>query len=184
MATAYIYMADGMEEVECLAPADVLVRAGVRVKLISVNGHREVKGSHGFRIKGDAVLEKTDWKKADMLILPGGGKGTENLYACRTLCEILPEAAKAGKRLAAICAAPSVLGRLGLLEGVRATCYPGYETMLTGVKLTGAGVVTDGLITTASGAGFAMDFGLELAALLTDRATADRVGEKMLYGRK
>ncbi len=181
MATVYAFLADGFEEVECLAAADVLVRAGVGVRLVSVTGKREVHGSHHFGIRADALIEKVDPLDADLLMLPGGQPGTENLYACKMLRDALLEADKKGKRIAAICAAPSILGRLGLLEGKRATCYPGYEGTLTGAKLTGAGVVTDGKITTARGVGLAFDFGLEMVRLLAEPAVAASVAERMLY---
>jgi 4-methyl-5(b-hydroxyethyl)-thiazole monophosphate biosynthesis len=181
MATVYAFLANGFEEVECLAAADVLVRSGVRVRLISVTGKKEVHGSHHFGIRADALIEKVNPLDADLLMLPGGQPGTENLYACKMLCDALLEANRQGKRIAAICAAPSILGRLGLLEDRRATCYPGYESSLAGAKLTGAGVVTDGNITTARGVGLAFDFGLEMVKLLVDPAVAANVAERMLY---
>ena len=181
MARVYAFMADGFEEVECLATADVLVRAGIKVTLVSMTGHREVKGSHGFSVRADVVFEEADLSKADLLFLPGGMPGTKNLMASKPLCDALLEADRDGKRLAAICAAPSVLGQLGLLKDKRATCYPGFEDALTGAKLTGAGVVTDGNITTARGLGYALDLGIELASLLADRPTALHVKDAIQY---
>ena len=109
MAVVYAFLADGLEEVECLATADVLIRAGVKVKLVSITGKKEVKGAHGFGIHADTLLHEIDPMKADLLFLPGGMPGTKNLMACRPLCDALVQADAAGKRLAAICAAPMVL---------------------------------------------------------------------------
>ena len=181
MAVVYAFLADGLEEVECLATADVLIRAGVKVKLVSITGKKEVKGAHGFGIHADTLLHEIDPMKADLLFLPGGMPGTKNLMACKPLCDALVQADAAGKRLAAICAAPSILGQLELLKDKKATCYPGFEDALTGAKLTGAGVVTDGNITTARGLGYALDLGIELASLLVDRPVALQVKDSIQY---
>ena len=167
MAVVYAFLADGLEEVECLATADVLIRAGVKVKLVSITGKKEVKGAHGFGIHADTLLHEIDPMKADLLFLPGGMPGTKNLMACKPLCDALVQADAAGKRLAAICAAPSILGQLGLLKDKKATCYPG--------------VVTDGNITTARGLGYALDLGIELASLLVDRPVALQVKDSIQY---
>lgn len=182
MAMVYAFLAEGLEEVECLATADVLVRAGVKVKLVSITGKREVKGSHGFSIRANALLSEVDPDQADVLFLPGGMPGTKNLAACKPLCDALVKANEEGRHLAAICAAPSVLGELGILRDKKATCYPGFEDSLIGAKLTGAGVVTDGNVTTARGLGYALDLGIELASLLTDRTIALHVKDAIQYG--
>ena len=161
MAVVYAFLADGLEEVECLATADVLIRAGVKVKLVSITGKKEVKGAHGFGIHADTLLHEIDPMKADLLFLPGGMPGTKNLMACKPLCD--------------------ALGQLGLLKDKKATCYPGFEDALTGAKLTGAGVVTDGNITTARGLGYALDLGIELASLLVDRPVALQVKDSIQY---
>ena len=116
-----------------------------------------------------------------MLFLPGGQPGTTHLLECGTLCDALVEANRSGKRIAAICDAPMVLGELGILKDRRATCYPGCEDRLGGAKYTGAAVVTDGNITTSRGLGFVFDFGLELVKLLADPIAASNVGNKILY---
>ncbi len=181
MKEVYAFLAEGLEEVECLAAADVMARAGIKVTLVSITGKKKVKGSHGFKLKADVLLEDADLSKADVLFLPGGMPGTKNLKSCQPLCEALLKADKDGRRIAAICAAPSVLGDLGLLKGKKATCYPGWESHLTGAILTGAGVVTDGNITTARGLGYALDLGLELVSLLVSEAVAQQIKNSIQY---
>lgn len=182
MSKVYAFVADGMEEVECLAVCDVLVRAGVGVTLVSVMGSKEITGSHGFRITADKLFEEiTD--DADILFLPGGLPGTNHLRDHGGLAEMLKLHAAAGKRLAAICAAPSVLGELGLAKGHKVTCFPGFEDKMEGAECTGACVVTDGLITTGRGMGCSIDLGLELAEILTDADTAKALKAKIQYER-
>lgn len=183
MAEVYAFLADGLEEVECLAAVDVLIRGGVSVKLISISDKKEVTGSHGFKITADAVIGEVNLEEADVYFLPGGMPGTKYLGSCKVLCQALVKADKEGKRLAAICAAPSVLGQLGLLKGKKATCYPGFESFLEGAVHTSAGVVTDGNITTSRGLGYALDLGLELLGLLTDRENAKEIKAAIQYDR-
>ena len=181
MAEVYAFLADGLEEVECLAAVDVLIRGGVSVKLISISDKRDVTGSHGFRITADAVLDEVDLDGADVYFLPGGMPGTTHLGNCKKLCDALVKAEKEGKRLAAICAAPSVFGELGLLNGKKATCYPGFEKSLKGASHTSQGVVTDGAVTTARGLGYALDLGIELLSLLTSRENGEAVKAAIQY---
>ncbi len=181
MSKVSIFMADGMEEVECLAVADMLKRGGVTVQTVSVMGRPEVTGSHGFTVIADKIFEDADIADSDLLFLPGGMPGTLNLEAHEGLCSWLKKFAAQGKRLAAICAAPSVLGDLGLLEGRTATCYPGFEDHLKGASYTSQGVVTDGMITTGRGVGFAIDMGLELVSLLVSPEKAASVRESIQH---
>ncbi len=172
MKKVYAFIADGSEEVECLAVVDILKRGGVDVVLTSV-GDKTVVGSHGITIVADKTFAECDFSDADALFLPGGMPGTKNLAAHKGLRQLLLSAKDV--RLAAICAAPSVLGRLGLLEGRTATCFPGFEEELIGAVYSPLGVVTDGNVTTARGLGFAIDLGLELLGLLEGKATANKV---------
>lgn len=181
MAKVYAFIADGMEETECLAAIDVLFRGGIEVTLVSVMGRQEIVSTHGIHIRADVLFEDINCKEADVLLLPGGMPGTRHLGEHQGLCEALKEAAADGRRVAAICAAPSVLGRLGLLEGKRATCYPGFEKELIGAEYTREGVVTDGDVTTSRGLGYALDFGLELLKCLTDEKTAEEVKAAIQY---
>lgn len=178
MSKVSIFAAEGMEEVECLAVADMLKRGGVEVETVSITQSRMVTSSHNVTICTDMIFEEADFSDSDLLFLPGGVPGTPNLAAHEGVCTLLKEFAASGKRLAAICAAPSVLGDLGLLKGRTATCYPGWESHLTGAVYTRQGVVTDGSITTARGVGFAIDLGLELIRLLEgeEKAAAVKAG--------
>ena len=166
MAKVIAYMANGLEEVECLAVVDVLRRAGIEVVMTSIHEQCEVEGSHGIRIRTDACADQVNGAEADMIFLPGGMPGTANLKGSSIVADALKQAAKDGRRIAAICAAPSVLGELHLLEGRKATCYPGWENSLYGAMHVTDGVITDGNITTARGLGYAIDLGLELIRLL------------------
>ena len=139
-----------------------------------------VKSSHGFNIMADEVITNIDFSEGDMIFLPGGIPGTPNLAACRVLTDKIVEYNDEGKRLAAICAAPSILGELGVLKGKKATCYPGFEDKLEGAECGGS-VVTDGNITTAKGLGVALEMGLELIKLLVDETASDEIAAAIQY---
>lgn len=175
MSKVSIFMADGMEEVECLTVVDILRRGGVDVQTISIGEKKKVKSSHKVKITADATIKDSCCDDSDMLVLPGGVPGVDNLLACKKLSKILKKHYDKNKRLAAICAGPSVLGQLGLLVGKHITCYPGWETKCFGAEYTGAGVITDGLITTGRGLGFAIDFALELLRILEGPITSANV---------
>lgn len=181
MALIYAFLAEGSEEVECLACVDVLRRAGIDTRLVALGDDRTVNGSHNIPIVCDACLDEVDLEAADVLFIPGGLPGTTNMAADRRLCDALVKQAESGKRVAAICAAPSVLGGLGLLEGKKATCYPGFEDKLRGATYTHEGVVTDGNVTTARGLGYALDLGIELVRLLIGEKEALSVKAAIQY---
>ena len=181
MAKVYAFLANGSEEVECLAVVDVLRRAGIDTELVSVNEGSVITGSHGIRIICDSVLPDTDLSDADVLFLPGGMPGTTHLMGCELLTDALRRQCEAKKRVAAICAAPSVLGALGLLQGRKATCFPGFEDKLKGAEYTHTGVVTDGHVTTARGLGYALDLGLELVRLLCSGEEAEKLKRTIQY---
>ena len=180
MAKVYAFVADGMEEVECLAVCDCLRRAKVDVKLVSIMGRKMVTGSHGFKIEADCLFEEIE-DDADVLFLPGGLVGTNNLKAHKGLAEMLKAHAAAGKRLAAICAAPTILKSLGLLEGRRATCYPGVEDEMENVILTETAVVVDDNIITSQGVGTAIDFALKLIEVLDGEEKAKEIAESIVF---
>ncbi|MDO4328896.1 MAG: DJ-1/PfpI family protein [Lachnospiraceae bacterium] len=180
-AKVYACVAEGLEEVECLAAVDVMIRSGIDVKLISMSGQPVVTGSHGIKIVTDMLWEDSQPGEADCIFLPGGMPGTKHLAEHKGLAEALEQALGEDRRVAAICAAPSVLGGLGFLRGKKATCYPGFEDSLAGAEYTNQGVITDGLITTARGLGYALDLGLELSRLLVGQETAAKVKASIQY---
>jgi 4-methyl-5(b-hydroxyethyl)-thiazole monophosphate biosynthesis len=181
MAKVYAFLADGLEEVECLATVDILRRSGVETTLVSVTGKKEVKGSHNITIVADELFENVSTSEADVLFLPGGMPGTVNLKNHEGLRAAIKKANKDGRRIAAICAAPSILGEMELLKGKTATCYPGFEDSLKGASHTRQGVVTDGNITTSRGLGYALDLGLELVRLLEGHQRSEEVKESIQY---
>lgn len=165
----YIFLANGFEEVEALAPIDLLRRASFEVTTVSITEHLAVIGSHNIPVIADTTIDRLgDCSDAEMLLLPGGMPGTKHLAACEKLTELLLTQNKASKPIAAICAAPSVLGALGILEGKEAICYPGFEEKLTGAVISDKRVVRDGNILTAAGAGVAVEFGLAAIEMLAD----------------
>ena len=181
MKKVSIFLAEGFEEVEALTPADLLRRAGAEVTLVSIGNEKKVAGSHGIIITADRLFVDTDFADADLLILPGGMPGTLNLKACDPLLELLKEHNARGRKLAAICAAPTVLGHAGLLDGKHATCYPGCEDGLTGAICETTPVVTDGTITTSRGVGTAIPFALSLIAQLYGQEKADEIAKSIVY---
>ena len=180
--SVYVHLATGFEELEALSPVDVLRRGGVDVKTVSVTGEKTVIGSHGIPVTADLLFSEADYESCEMIVLPGGLPGATNLGAHEGLCGKIREFFSAGKYTAAICAAPMVFGALGILEGKKATIYPGMEAELKGAVPTGELVVTDGTVVTGKGPGAALPFALKLLALLADQETADAVGSGMLIG--
>ena len=177
----YILLASGFEEAEALVPADLLRRAGVEAALAALEGEL-VPGGHGITVKADLALDQVDLDRAEMIVLPGGGVGVKNLGADPRVEELVREAVRRDIWVAAICAAPTLLGRWGLLEGRKATCYPGMEEGLVGAVPAEPGdVARDGRIITGRAAGNAYDFAAELIEVLLDRAAADRVLESICY---
>ena len=177
----YILLAPGFEEVEALAPADLLRRAGIETALVSLDG-APVPGSHSITVTADITLDEVDLDKADMVVLPGGGPGYKNLGKDPRVEELVRKAVKRDLWVAAICAAPTLLGKWGLLEGKQAVCYPGMEEGLVGAVPPKLGnVARDGRIITGRAAGDAYDFAAELIEALLDRAAADRVLEAICY---
>ena len=181
MANVYVFTADGFEEIEGLTVVDLMRRAGAQVQMVSISDGLAVKGSHGIEIKADTFFDDVDFDQADLLVLPGGMPGTLHLGEHEGLTGLLQDFAAKGKRVAAICAAPSVLGGLGLLKGKRAVCYPGFEDKLTGAQVKMEEVVTDGCITTSRGLGTAIPFALELISLLFGPEKAEEIKKSVIY---
>lgn len=176
---AKIFIAEGFEETEAVVPYDILLRGGVDVKFVSISGATFVAGAHGLRIEAQELLT-AEASEADLLMLPGGMPGTLNLGASEALKEVLSKASESGKVVAAICAAPSVIGRMGLLRGRRATCYPGFESELAGAECTSESVVRDGKFITGVGPGASYEFGLALLAELMGTEVASEVKSQMI----
>lgn len=182
MKQAGVFLADGMEEIEGLTVVDILRRAGIGVTTISISGKKEVTGSHKITVLADQIFENVDFENLDGIVLPGGMPGTTNLMQHSGVNEVIKSFAGDGKLIAAICAAPSVLGQAGLLEGKRAACYPGFEEQLTDAVVCTDKVVRDGNIITSRGMGTAIPFALALTAYFQGQEKADEIGKSIIYG--
>ncbi len=177
----YVFLADGFEEIEALGTVDILRRCELDVKTVSITESLTVSGAHGMVVCADIGTEEIREDEIDALILPGGLPGADNLEQCAFVTDLLKRAAKAEKLLCAICAAPKVFGVLGLLSGVKATCYPGYEAKLVGAITKRSGVVCDKNFITAKGAGVTHKFAAAIASALGKRVLAKRVIRAMQY---
>ncbi len=177
----YLYLANGFEEVEALCTVDILRRAGIEIMTVGL-GSVSVTGSHGITVTADISTSDPEYdiNALDGVILPGGMPGTKNLDASPEVDLALRHAAEHGLWIAAICAAPMVLGRRGYLNGRRATCYPGFEDELSGAELSPLRAVCDGRIITANGPGSAVDFALTIVAEIKGSETRDRVAAGFL----
>lgn len=173
----YLLLADGFEDTEALCPLDLLRRGGLTVRTVGVTG-KLVRSSHGVTVTADILPDEVE-NDCDLLLLPGGMPGAKNLDESPVTDRLIESAVKRGGRIGAICAAPFILGKRGLLDGKRAVCFPGFEGFLTGATVVKDNVVTDGNITTAIGMGASMEFGLELLALMTDNETSARIGNSI-----
>lgn len=176
----YVFLANGFEDIEALSVVDVLRRAGVEVKTVSIYDTLHVTSAHGVTVVADVLFADVEPTEG-YLILPGGMPGTTNLGAHSGLCALLQEHDAKGLPLAAICAAPMVLGGLGLLDGKKAVCYPGCEGGLKGACLQTDVVVKDGNIITGKGPGVSLHFALAIAATLVGEDKAQEIGKAMLY---
>ena len=162
----YVFLAEGFEELEALAPVDVLRRGGVEVKTVGVSGI-DVTGSHGISVRCDIGIDEATFENLNAVILPGGMPGTVNLEKSDKVMTFVDYTAQNGLVLGAICAAPSILGHKGLLVGKRATCFTGFEKELKGATVVNEPAVRDGNIITSWGAGGAFDFAFELLAAIS-----------------
>lgn len=176
-----IMVANGYEEIEMLTVVDIMRRAGLTCDIISVTGEQALVSSHQVTVLSDVLYENADFDSYDALVIPGGMPGTTNLGAHAGVCEQLKRACAQGKLIAAICAAPTVFGQLGLLQEKKAICFPGMENQLAGAEVTFESVVCDGNIITSRGMGTAIDFGLAILAYFEDEATADELAKKIVY---
>lgn len=176
-----ILLGNGFEESEALVPADLLRRAGAEVVLASVSGP-QVTGSHGITVQADALLEELDPRELELVVVPGGMGGVAAISAHQGAMDFIKTAAALDRCVAAICAGPTVLAKLGLLEGKKAVCFPSMEDQLTGaIVQKGTPVVADGRIVTAEAAGSAFAFGLKLIELIKGQLTAQRIADTVHY---
>lgn len=181
MSKVCVFLADGFEECEGLLAVDLLRRAGVEVTTAGLNETTAVRSSHGIHLQADARAADLDLGGFDMLVLPGGGVGTDNLAASELVTGAVRRQLQAGKQVAAICAAPSVLGRMGLLDGLEATCYPGFERYMPAARMQNADVAVTDQIITGRALGAAIPFALALIARLEGQAKADQVQKMIVY---
>lgn len=181
----YVFLADGFEDIEALTVVDLLRRAKIPVTTVAIGAERQVETSHGITLFADALFSDCDFSNAALLVLPGGQPGTTNLGNFAPLTELLTDFAAEGRRIAAICAAPSVLNKLGILEGKRATSYPAVQPAMDRVgSYETDSVVVDGFVTTSRGLGTAIDFSLSLIAQLRSQEEADAIAKSVVYVRE
>ncbi len=174
----YVMLTDGFEEIEALTPVDVLRRANIEVFTVSISDNKTVTGSHQIPVIADMRMEEADLLNAEMVILPGG-PGTQNLYNSSALEKAISARVEQNKWMAAICAAPMILGKRGYLKGHEAICYPGYEKDLQGAVIKNCKAVVSGNFITSRGAGTSLDFSLAIVSVLKDESTAASLKSKM-----
>jgi len=178
MKTIFVFLTTGFEEIEAVATVDVLRRAGLPVKTVSLTGERTVTGSHSIPVTADMLFEQLSLADAEMLVLPGG---TPAFNDHEGLKKAVGDFYGNGGKVAAICASPMVFGGLGILKGRKATCYPGFEKYLEGATLeTDRAVVVDGHVITGKGPGLTVDFALTLVEILAGKAKRDEVAGQLL----
>lgn len=175
-----VFLTEGFEEIEALTVVDLCRRAGILIHLISITGRKEVTGSHNITVMAESLLEETEFDSIDMIFLPGG-PGTKSLEECNQLMEEVDRFYKNGKYIAAICAAPSILGHKGYLKGREACSYPTFESHLEGATVVKHPVVVSEFIITGRGMGCAMDFGLEIVKIFSGESKADEIAKAIVY---
>lgn len=175
----YLLLGNGFEEIEAIAPCDILRRGGVEVKTAGIGG-KTVTGSHGITVQADIAVEEICLDDMEMLILPGGLGGVQSIRGDRMAMDVISKAWDGGKYVSAICAAPTVLAELGITNGKKATCYPGMEEQMGSALMTGEAVTRDGNVICGQAAGAAMEFGFTLLAALRDGETAKKVRRAMV----
>lgn len=179
MGTVYVFFADGFEEIEAFTSVDVMRRAGLNVEMVTVTPDEIVTGAHDVPVLCDRNIENCDFFDADLILLPGGMPGAATLEKSEDLRRLITRFAEQNKPIAAICAAPMILGKMGLLKGKKATCYPAFEQYLEGAQFTGAQVEKDGNIITGIGPGSAMEFALAVVELLLSKDKVQELKEAM-----
>ena len=181
MSRAAVFFGTGYEEIEALTVVDILRRAGVETTMVSVMGERNVVSSHNVKVEMDALINEVDFEKLDVIVLPGGMPGTKNLEACEALMEQVDAFVSQDKIVAAVCAAPSILGHRGLLRGKKACSYPTFESHLDGAQVLQEPAVSDGNIITGRGMGAAIPFGLAILEKLQGQEAAQKMAETIVF---
>ena len=181
MAKTAIFLADGYEEIEALAVVDIFRRAGIEMDMVSVSEDLLTNGSHGIKVMADVLLKEVSFDEYDMLVLPGGLKGMQNLEACAPLMEQIDTFYENGKYIAAICASPSIFGRRGILNGRQATAYPGFESELAGAEVVDKGAVRNGHVITGRSMGSAIEFSLLLVETLLGKEKAEEIAQQIVF---
>ena len=181
MKKVFIFLADGFEELEAIAPIDILRRADIPVVSVSLTDSKIVIGAHRIQLIADQLFSETVFSDNAFLVLPGGGEGTRNLAAHKQLNELLLHQFERNKNLAAICAAPSVFGNLGILSGKEATCYPGFEEKLVGAEISDQTIVKSENIITAKGPGVAIQFALKIVETLKSSELAHEIAKQLIF---
>lgn len=176
----YLFLAEGFEEIEAIAPIDVFRRAGFNVTTVSITNDLKVVGAHGIAVMADSRFSEVDFKGDFLIYLPGGMPGTANLDNHAGLKELLMKQASKGEKIAAICAAPSILGKMGLLKQKEAICYPGFEHFLKDARLSSSKIVKANNIFTAKGPGVSVLFALRIVEELKGKQLADHVAQAMM----
>ena len=176
----YILLGSGFEEIEALTPCDLLRRAGLDVALVGVNGI-EIVGSHRITVRADLPLDAVHIDEMEMLVLPGGLRGVESLLSSRAALGLTQRAWEAGKYVCAICAAPTILAKLGIVGSAPAVCYPGKEAQMGEAEIRDANVVPSGRLITGRAAGASVDFSLALIEALKGREEANRIAKQIVY---
>lgn len=180
MKTVFVLLAQGFEEIEALTVVDVLRRAELRTITVSIEKNEYVKGGHNITVVADKLFADIDFTQGDMIVLPGGMPGTNNLNAFKELKKVLNDYDFQKKNIAAICAAPLILGEMGLLKNKKAVCYPGHEHQLLGATIMKDRVVVSENIITSKGPGAALEFALKLVEILQNKEIASRIAEAMI----
>ena len=181
MSKVCIFLAEGFEEIEGLTVVDLLRRAEIEVLMASISDQINVTGAHGICVKADILAKEVNYEDMDMVVLPGGMPGTLNLGDSPVVCQQAAAFAKAGKLVGAICAAPSILGKLGLLDGKEAVCYPGFEEKLEGARVSFEPVIADENIITSRGLGTAIDFAAVIIEKLIRKEKALEILDSIIY---
>lgn len=177
----YVFLADGFEEMEAVVPSDILKRAGADVLFVSVSGRDVALGAHGMRITTDVKQNDVNIDSCEAIILPGGSKGTSVLAQSEFVLSCIEESVQKGKYVCAICAAPSILGSMGLLAGRKATCYPSFAKYIDSSIYTGADVEKDDIFITGKAAGASYDFGLRIVESLYGEQIAEGIRKEIFY---